>query len=319
MPALTKGRPRRRTVRATAAAWAGAVLAAGLACPSALAAPIPEALPKGGAACFAGDAGCRNDAFTIAAALMAADNVVHVVMGRVVDALGLPETLGERRVVSARFEVRRVRKPPGRCSGLARRESREERCHSISPLPRFLTLRIPSDWFAWPATGTSRRVARRAGPHLAALAKLDGDLASRLIAEPEYAERKARLEGLVRQALAAGETGERPPGLGVVRLLEDRRMRVEIDVEYLFALGAERRDEDGPYYLPATPQTDADADWHFFAGDEFDDVDVGLRGIGNCLLVYREWFAEQPTVPDCAIFARGMASYWPRNPHLRRH
>ena len=44
---------------------------------------------EGGAAWFAGDAACRNDAFTIAAALLAADNIAHVVLGRVVDAPGV--------------------------------------------------------------------------------------------------------------------------------------------------------------------------------------------------------------------------------------
>ena len=55
------------------------------------------------------------------------------------------------------------------------------------------------------------------------------------------------------------------------------------------------------------------------AGDELDDVDVGLRGIGNCLLVERYRFVEQPTIQDCMVFARGMATYRRQHPHLRRH
>ena len=291
-----------------------AALAAGLACPPALS---TEALPKGGAACFAGDAGCRNDAFTIAAALLAADNIAHVVWGRLVDAPALPETLGERRVVDARFEVRRVRKPPAPCLAIARMDGKDARCHDAPPMPRFVTLRIPSDWFTWPATGTSRLVARVAGRHLAGLAKLDQERAAGRVGDRDHAERKARLEGLVREALASGDG--HPAGPGVVRLLEDRRMRLEIGGEYLFALGGERQGADGPYHLPATPDMDAGAEWHFFAGDELDDVDVGLRGIGNCLLIERYRFVEQPTVQDCMVFARGMATYQRKHPHLRRH
>ena len=298
--------------------WLSA-LAVALAWPSTLADPSAEALPKGGAACFAGDAACRNDAFTIAAALLAADNIAHVVWGRVVDAPGLPDALDERRVVAARFEVRRVRKPAAECPVPARRGTKDTRCHDVTPMPRFLTLRIPSDWFAWPATGTSRLVARRAGSHLARLAKLERDLAAGRIGEPEHGQRKARSEGLVREALAAGDAEGRPAGPGAVRLLEDRRMRVEVGVDYLFALGPERQGPDGPYHLPETPDVDADAEWHFFAGDELDDVDIGLRGVGNCLLVYRDWFAQPPAIDDCMVFARGMATYWRYNANMRRH
>lgn len=93
---------------------------------------------------------------------------------------------------------------------------------------------------------------------------------------------------------------------------------LEIGGEYLFALGRELQGAGGPYHLPATPDMDAGAEWHFFAGDELDDVDVGLRGIGNCLFE-RDWFVEQPTVQDCMVFARGMATYRRKHPHLRRH
>ena len=265
--------------RIQAGGWA-VPLAIAIAWPPMLAAAGTEALPKDGAACFAGDAGCRNDAFTIAAALMAADNVHHVVIGRVIDAPSLPKTLGEHRIINARFEVRYVRKPPGYCAIPVRNWTAEGDCHGAPSMPRFVTLRIPSDWFAWPATGTSRLVARLADGHLA---------------------------------------GERTTGTPVVRLLEDRRMRLEIGGEYLFALGAERRGADGPYHLPETPDVDPGAEWHFFAGDELDDVDVGLRGIGNCLMLHRDWFLDAPTVPDCMVFARGRAVHDRGNPNLRRH
>ena len=308
MPALTP--------RSAAACVPATVLAAGLAWSAVAGA---QALPKGGAACFAGDAGCRNDAFTIAAALMAADNVCHVVIGRMDRALFLPDTLDEHRVAEARIEVLRVRKPPGRCSPPARMDNTDEFCEGAPTMPRFLTLGIPSDWFVWPATGTSRLVARRAGGHLAELAKLARERETGRVGEREHAERKARLESLVRRALATEEAGERPAGAAAARLLANRRMYLEKGGEYLFALGGKRRGEYGSYHLPETPDG---AGWHFFAGDEMAHVDVGLRGIGNCLLVLRDWFREAPSIEQCMVFARGMASYEPidrANLNLRRH
>ena len=295
--------------------WAAA-LAVAFAWPPVLAATGVEALPQGGAACFAGDPGCRNDAFTIAAALMAADNVRYVVIAKVVDAPGLPETLGEQRVVAARFEVRRVRKPPGYCPVPVRLGSSDTICDEVPPMPRYLTVRIPSDWFTWPATGTSRRVARLAGVHLARLAKLERERAAGRIGEPAHAERKAHLEGLVREALA--KDGGRPAGPRAARLLEDRRMRVDVGGEYLLALGSQQHGPDGTYHLPETPEGDA-GEWHFFAGDELEDMDVGLRGIGNCLVVHGDWFLEPPTVADCMVVARGMAPDQLGAPDMRRH
>ena len=293
-------------------AWSrvGAVLAVVSAWPSDGAAPSGEELPQGGAACFAGDAGCRNDAFTLAAALLAADEVAHVVIGRVVHVENLPETLGERRVVEASLEVRNVRKPPGRCPFSVRFFTRDNDYCEEAPMPRLLTLRIPSDWFLWPATGTSRRVARRAGRHLAALASLERERAAGRVNAREHEEGKARLEGLVREALDVAEGDA-----GVARLLEDRRVHVEIGVEYLFALGPERQGADGPYHLPRTPK--AGADWHVFAGSERDDMDVALRGVGSCL--NESHFLEPPTVENCMILARGRAKYTSVHPHMRRH
>ena len=295
--------------------WAAA-LAVAFTWPPVLAAPDAQALPQGGAACFAGDPGCRNDAFTIAAALMAADNVHHVVIGRVVDAPDLPKTLGERRAIAARFEVRRVRKPPGYCPRPVRFGRRDTICDEVPPMPRYLTVRIPSDWFTWPATGTSRRLARRAGGYLARLAKLERERADGRIGELEHSKRKVRLEGWVREALT--EDAGRSISLGATRLLEDRRMRVEVGDEYLLALGPQRHGPDGPYHLPETPEGQA-GEWHFFAGDELEDVDVGLRGIGNCLVIHRDWFLEQPTVADCMVLARGMAPDQLGAPDMRRH
>lgn len=307
---------RRLGVGGAARGWArvAAVLATGLAWPAQSPAPTGEQLPKGGAACFAGDLGCRNDAFTLAAALLAADGVAHVVVGRVVAAPGLPETLGERRVVEARFEVRHVRKPPGSCPYPVRLSVSGDRCDE-APMPRHLTLRIPSDWFLWPAAGTSRRVARLAGGRVARLGDLERELAAGRIDEWEYRQGRTQM---VREALAAvGDDGPR----AAVRLLEDRALHVEVGVEYLFALGPQRRGADGPYHLPASPEVNAE--WHFFAGGERVDVDIALRGIGNCL-IETEAFQEAglldpPTIDDCMILARGAATYTHQHPHMRRH
>lgn len=289
-----------------------AILAAALAWPADSKAPSDEQLPGGGAACFAGDVGCRNDAFTLAAALLAADNVRHVVIGRIVHVEGLPETLGERRVVEASLSVRNVRKPPGSCWYPVRNSIRDDDCEE-APMPRLLMLRIPSDWFLWPATGTSRRVARRAGRHLLGLPNLERDLVAGRISERDHEAGRARL---VREALAAADAEHRVPGVAV-RLLEDRALHLEVGVEYLFALGAERRGADGPYHLPETPDVDADAQWHFFAGSELDDVDIALRGIGNCLT--EDGVIERPTIDDCMIVARGAATYTSAHPRMRRH
>ncbi len=301
-------------VAGAALAWSRivAIVAAGLAWSSDSAAPGGEELPQGGAACFAGDVGCRNDAFTLAAALLAADNVRHVVIGRIVHVEGLPETLGERRVVEASLSVRNVRKPPGSCWYPVRNSIRDDDCEE-APMPRRLTLRIPSDWFLWPATGTSRRVARRAGRHLTDLTSWRGNLVAGRISEREHEAGRARL---VREALAAADAGDRVPG-ATVRLLEDRALHLEVGVEYLFALGAERRGADGPYHLPETPDVDADAQWHFFAGSELDDVDIALRGIGNCLT--EDGVIERLTIDDCMIVARGAATYTSAHPRMRRH
>ena len=289
-----------------------AILAAALAWPSDSKAPSDEQLPGGGAACFAGDVGCRNDAFTLAAALLAADNVRHVVIGRIVHVESLPETLGERRVVEAGFAVRNVRKPAASCWYPVRNSIRDDNCEE-APMPRLLTLRIPSDWFLWPATGTSRRVARRAGRHLLGLAKLERDLAAGRINEREHEAGRVRL---VREALAAADAGDRVPSAAAT-LLEDRALHLEVGVEYLFALGAARQGADGPHYLPETPDVDVGAQWHFFAGSELDDVDIALRGIGNCLT--ENGVIERLTIDDCMIAARGAATYTSAHPHMRRH
>ena len=247
---------------------------------------------------------CKFDAFRDAAHMLYDPAVRYVVAGRVVSVEGLPETLldadhefevklrelDQRGAVSvliegrpaatidttdvqvdARLSVRNVLKPSPRCPHPPR-VAEAARCERADNLPAELTLRIPSDWFLWPATGTSRRVARRAGQHIEALRELDGRRDAGAIGEREYAEGKKVLEARIERGLTTVEAEyrgdvvflDRPAG----RLLEDRGGRIEVGGEYLLALGAGEEGTAQTYYRPGRPALWRKGDWPVFWGDE---------------------------------------------------
>ncbi len=278
-----------------------------------------EHLPKTGKACFVGDAYCRNDAFNVAAALHEAKDFRYVVTGRIVKVDGLPDTLGESTDVDVTFELDSVRKPPGQCP-VPPRIATKTLCERKDSLPPVLRLRIPSDWFLWPGTGTSRLVARRAGAHLAGLRDLERKRASLRLSEREYTDAKARLEQLVRNELDSDATrtrSSRPvtervkPKPRPIRLLEDRRVHIEVGGEYLFALGDGPEGDVGIYHLPPPPALDGDGDWRVLQGAEMRDVETAMMLIGNCM--------QRHSPRLCMVVSRGLATFWLYDDLLRRH
>ena len=275
--------------------------------------------------------------------------VRYVVAGRVVAVEGLPETLldadhefevklrelDQRGAVSvliegrpaatidttdvqvdARLSVRNVLKPSPRCPHPPR-VAEAARCERADNLPAELTLRIPSDWFLWPATGTSRRVARRVGQHIEALRELDGRRDAGAIGEREYAEGKKVLEARIERGLTTVEVDQedgvflpyRPAG----RLLEDWGGRIEVGGEYLLALGAGEEGTAQTYYRPGRParwSQGAGPDWPVFSGDEARDVERALMLVGNCVRREPPLFTSEYLTSGCGIYARGLATFW---------
>ena len=249
----------------------------------------------------------------MASLLLEAENVRYVVTGRIALAAGLPDKLGGTADVYARLRITGVRKPPVWCQPLPNVRSTAH-CPRMDALPPRVTVRIPSDWFVWPTTGTSRFVARRAGRHLAGLQGLERLLAAGRIDEREHAAAKARLEGLVQDELDANAPRTGP---GTIRLLEDRRAHLEVGGEYLFALGAPVEGAGGSYHAPLTPEAD-DGDWRVFWGDEMRELDIALMLIGNCMVQNPPWFATEPEARHCMLLTRGVYKAVYKSPKLLR-
>ena len=292
--------------------------------PTNLQLPSPNELAHGGEECFVGDKYC-GDAFALASLLLEAENVRHVVTGRIVGVSGLPDTLDEELDVDVDFRISGVRKPAARCPHPPRIENAMH-CEPNDTLPPEVKLRIPSDWFRWPPTGTSRNVARRGGEQLAALRALERDREFGRVDEREYAEAKERLEWGLQVALDGTTTPIKDGFITtgrdlnplLVRLLEDRRARLEVGGEYLFALGDRVEGAAHTYYLPETPDLN-DGEWHFFWGDEMREVEIALMLIGNCLLSEPPVFGEDTGPYLCKIYSRGLATFWLYPALVRRH
>ena len=312
-----------------------------------------------GRACSAGDKPCLVGAFYKAYLLLDAPSVRHIVAGRVVAAEGLPGALldadhefenvlaglGRHELsigtiegrsaatfdtddvdVDARLRVRNVLKPYPRCPHPPRVED-AARCERVDALPDELTLRIPSDWFLWPATGTSRRVARRAGQHFKALRQLDRERDAGEIADAEHAQEKRKLESRIRRALervavefkVADRNGTKswakhfPKAImsqgQPARLLEDRQGRIEVGGEYLFALGQREEDAVQTFYRPRKPDH-MSGEWHVFWGDEARDVELAMMLIANCARREPPLFTREHLLHGCMYYARGLATFW---------
>ena len=291
---------------------------------------------------------CEIDAFSAADRLLDEAAIRHVVAGRVVAIEGLPEVLldadhefevklaeldrlGAVSVmiegrpaatidtadveVEARLRVHSVLKPSPRCPHPPRAQE-AARCERTDDLPNELTLRIPSDWFLWPATGTSRRVARRAGRHIEALQELDRKRDTGEIRESEYTQEKKVLESRIERGLTSVEVKYRQgdvvfpwaPLRG--RLLEDRRGHIEVGGEYLLALGAAEEGAVRTYYRPGKPASWDDGDWPVYWGDEARDVERALMLMGNCMRREPPLFTGEYLTPGCRFYAQGLATFW---------
>ena len=290
---------------------------------------------------------CALDAFSVAAQLLGDPALRYVVAGRVVALEGLPETLLDADhefevelaeldrlgavsvviegrpaatidtadvLVEARLRVSSVLKPSPRCPHPPDVDE-GVRCARADSLPAELTLRIPSDWFLWPATGTSRRVARRAGRHILALRELDRQRRAGEIGESEYAEEKKVLESQIERGLTSVEVEYRradvvfpmrPQG----RLLEDRHGRIEVGGEYLLGLGAGEEDPARTHHRPAKPASWSNGNWPVFWGEEARDVGRALMLMGNCVRREPPLFTSEFLVSGCSIYARGLATFW---------
>ena len=224
--------------------------------------------------------------------------------------------------VEARFLVRNVLKPPGRCPHPPRPEH-AARCERGERLPAELTLRIPSDWFLWPAAGTSRRVARRAGGHLAALEELGRGHAAGQIDAAAYAEKRKELESRIRHNLEFvtlplhGRPCDiraelTPPSEAYLdrRLLEDRRGHIKVGGEYLLALGAGEEGAAQTHYRPSKLESRSHYDYHVFWGDEAREVETAMMLVGNCVLRKPPWMHPDHLAYACHNYARGLATFW---------
>ncbi len=293
---------------------------------------------------------------------MLADPAVrYVVTGRVDAVEGLPETLLDadhefeailgklqtRNAVTAKIEgqpsttinaadvevdvrlrVRNVLKPPGRCPRSPRVDD-AARCERAEALPDEMALRIPSDWFLWPATGTSRRVARRAGRHMDALRELDRKRGIGEIGESEHAQAAKELkrwmeidlERVTVEYWEASDDRQLPPRGGSIstrrntdrfsRLLEDRRGYVKIGGEYLLALGAGEEGVARTHYRPAKLESSwHEYDYYVLWGDEVREVEIAMMLTGNCMLSKPRWVPREQLAYACHNYARGLATFW---------
>ncbi len=266
--------------------------------------PIADCVPRVGA--------CGPHPFTVASKLLDAENVRHIVTGRVLSVAGLPATLEEQVDVDVEFEIDGVRKPAARCPHPPRVETKTL-CERNDSLPPILRLRIPSDWFLWAPAGTSRWVARRGGEQIGALRKLERDREYGRVGESEYAEAKNWLEGDLQRVLdwtTVFDDGSvairqiKPRGVG---LLGDRRGHLEVGGEYLFALGD---GVEGPKYTYYEPRTyKPNWDWHVFWGDEMREVEVALMLMGNCMQSEPPLFSKEESVRLCGYYSRGLATF----------
>ena len=286
--------------------------------------------PGDGEGCQGTD-GCLTMPFYKACLLLDGPAVHHIVAGRVVAIEGLPEVLlnpnhqfenlpagidsHDQSIgtvagrldstidatdieVNATLRVRNVLKPYPRCPHPPR-VAEAGRCERADDLPEELTLRIPSDWFLWPATGTSRRVARRAGKHIEALRQLDRKRHTGEIADVEHMRARKELQARISAALAPEVmmTEGQP-----MRLLEDRRGRIEVGGEYLFALGQREEGVAGTFYRPRKPSF-MSGEWHVFWGDEARDVELAMMLIANCVRREPPLFTPERLVHGCMYYA----------------
>lgn len=288
---------------------------------------------------------CELDAFWAAYEMLADPNLPYVVVGRVVAVEGLPETLldadhefelalaglDDRRLaratidgrpaamvdttdveVEARLRVRSVLKPSPRCPHPPRVEEAWQ-CERADGLPEELTLRIPSDWFLWPPTGTSRRVARRAGGPILALRELARKRDAGEISQSEYARRETDLESEIRMYLRAVITDGRwtgRPHPGPRRLLEDRHGRIEVGGEYLLALAAAEEGAARGHHRPGKPADWGRGNWPVYWGDEARDVERALMLTGNCARREPPLFTSERLTYGCRVYAQGLATFW---------
>lgn len=307
---------------------------------------------------------CHRDAFRHAWDMFAEPAIRYVVAGRVASVEGLPDilldadhefevafaelddhemsiaTIGGRPVaaidaadvqVELRFHVRSVLKPPGKCPHPPRVED-AARCERADGLPDELTVRIPTDWFLWPATNTSRRVARRAGGHLAALRELDRKLRAGAIGAVEHKEGRRDLETGMRRDLEVVKVEldgtfcdvrppVMPPGNSHFRrrLLEDRGGRIAVGGEYLLALRAAEEGVARTSHRPSKLEDERFLDHYVFWGDEARDVETAMMLVGNCMLSKPNWVPQEHLPYACHNYARGVATFW-LYPHFQcRH
>lgn len=254
--------------------------------------------------CFVGDlCCCRYDAFDLADLLLTEEETVLV--GRVEEVAGLPESLMVRRDVQATIGIHKVFR------------------NAASTPPPKIRIRLSSDMFLWPETGASRIVARQAmaGEHEA----MDSSIRERLesleaawtngeIDSEAYGNEKSRL------AAESERTGELrwdwEGELGVVwrRRAEpfpncdngvftvDRGGALEVGGTYLLVLNEANGEADVEYLLSDN------APWNVFTGEEMDEIVHALSYTNACLswpeIVYGPE-NEHVAISICADWARG--------------
>ena len=136
-----------------------------------------------------------------------------------------------------------------------------------------ISIQLSSDLFVWPASGTSRGVARMGSE------------------ERERHDRTKRTEALIAR-LEAGELAreehrrllldfkDSPVDGG--RFVKDRGGALEVGGRYLFALSEEVDGDEDAYRFDEAAHYNTT--WRVFWGEEMQDVDRAMRELASCLL-----------------------------------
>ena len=289
-----------------------AVLCAGLAVSAACTGP--NATQNDGGLqqkCFVGDRLCLDDAFDLAKDLLRRNwyrgnrkDLLLVATGTIEDVHGLPDSLAIERPVRATFAIdwlhryqteRTVLWMPLFEKSFARARGGElwpgqfdledgadttrfvdEWVHGRmgTGARKRISIQLSSDMFVWPASGTSRGVARMGSEERERhnrTKRRNEDLIARLEAGALEREEHRRL-------LLDFKDGPVDGG----RFVEDRGGALEVGGRYLFALSEKVDGDEDAYCFDEAAHYNTT--WRVFWGEEMQDVDRALRELASCLL-----------------------------------